>query len=161
VLLIEETTDFKNFLERELLVTRKLLHQGLLVTMLMSLHRTFCARHHHLQLVKCDGLSVSQKNNNISASQSQSRPPYSVSLLITRSHICCWICWPFRNTWVHPLFISVCVALSFVFGVLFFRLLFVKLSFLLWSFYSRSVFSLWRLVTPFVSSNFSIKQTFM
>lgn len=86
-LLIAKTTDSKYLLDRELLLTRKLLYQGLLIARLMSLHRQCYARHHGLQLVNRDGVSVLQITNNCSPSQSQSRPPKCFISYHQESHL--------------------------------------------------------------------------
>lgn len=149
-LLIAKTTDSKYLLDRELLLTRKLLYQGLLIARLMSLHRKCYARHHGLQLVNRDGVSVLQITNNCSPSQSQSRPPKCFITYHQESHLL-----PELLTFPEHLSSSafhwgVCCPTVCFRGTRFWLLL-LQLPFLLWSFYSRSVFSLWLLVPPFYS----------
>ena len=62
-------------------------------------------------------------------------------------------CWSFRNTWVHPRFIGVCVAHYVVFCVVFCRSLFVVLSVFVWPCYCLSFFDLRLLIFPLFFSN--------
>lgn len=116
----------------------------------MSLHRQCYARHHGLQLVNRDGVSVLQITNNCSPFQSQSRPPKCFITYHQKSHLL-----PELLTFPEHLSSSafhwgVCCPTVCFRGTSFWLLL-VKLQFLLGSFYSRSVFSLWLLVRPFYS----------
>ena len=148
---------YQDFLERGLLLTRKLLSEGLLLVKLNASLRTFHGRHH--DLVNSYGTSGSQMTPDMFHlsytlsgpyhlvcyySNTTQVPPVEKELLILPEHLS-----------LPPAFNGVRVTQSLVFCVMFCRLLFVLLSFFLWQMYCLSFFDslglgLWCL-TPYFS----------
>jgi hypothetical protein len=123
------------FLDRWLLLTRKLLNQGFLVVKLKSSPRKFYGHHHEL------GNSYAWRNHNPVIFSFM--PHMERELLVLPEHLSS-----------PPVFSGVRVARSLIFYVMFCRSLFVLFSFFFWHLCCLLFFDYGIWLPPLVSSNF-------
>jgi len=80
---IQNTCDsFLDFLDRGLLLTRKLLNQGFLLVKIKSSLRKLYGRHH--DLVNCYGIAVSQMTTDMFHLSSALPDPFLIHYFVTR-----------------------------------------------------------------------------